>query len=93
MYSNLSQTTADDGPPRKAGLGFVDSAKDTMEIDLELRRPDSPDVDQVTSPKIKHSRNHRPKKPEMRKEMTISVTIHQDIGALRNRKGDTGRRY
>lgn len=64
-----------------------------MEIDLELRRPDLPDIDPVTSPKLKHPRGYRAKRPEVGKEKTISATIHQDIGALRNRKGDTGRRY
>jgi hypothetical protein len=63
-----------------------------MEIDLELRRPEGSEVDSVTSPKLKHSRGHRLKKPEIGKEKTVSITIHQDIGALRNRKGDTGRR-
>jgi len=62
-----------------------------MEIDLELRRPDMPAVDPVTSPKLKHPRGHRTKRTEIDKEKTVSVTIHQDIGALRNRKGDTGR--
>jgi hypothetical protein len=62
-----------------------------MEIDLELRRPDVPDADPVTSPKPKHSRGHRLKKTEIDKEKTVSATIHQDTGALRNRKGDTGR--
>lgn len=62
-----------------------------MEIELNLV-PQAIPADQVLSPKIRNSKSHKQKKTEGKKEKNISAVIHQDIGALRNRKGDTGTR-
>ncbi|KAG7580170.1 hypothetical protein FFLO_00141 [Filobasidium floriforme] len=91
LYSNLANTGSEESNnARKGGLGFLDSHKDTLEIDFELQPPSVP-LDSALSPKLRHSKikSHKAKKSELQSK-NISVSIHQDIGALRNRKGDTG---
>jgi hypothetical protein len=93
LYSNLSQTNSEKPESsREGGLGFVDSAKDVMEIELELRRQIPDEIETAANPKFKAVRKPRTKKVNTIDMKTVSVRIHQDIGALRNRKGDTGRR-
>lgn len=60
------------------GLGHVDSYKDTLSIDFELKANVAP-----TDPSVK--------KPKGRlRDKTVEVILAQDKTALRSRKGDTG---
>jgi len=60
------------------GLGHVDSRKDTLSIDFELKAFVPP-----SDPSIKKSKTKQ-------RDKTIEVVLAQDKTALRSRKGDTG---
>jgi hypothetical protein len=74
---------------RNTGLGFVSSKLDVMEIEIELKPP-APLSNGANAGEIKHIKRRKETKPSKLKEKTITASIHQDLGALRNRKGDTG---
>lgn len=80
------------------GLGFVDTRKSVIEIEIELidDRSDG-GKDELSGPgKLPKSRNRQSHKTTIGKKSkvaeihTVTAAISQDLDALRNRKGDTG---
>ncbi|KAF8552735.1 hypothetical protein OG21DRAFT_1465295 [Imleria badia] len=87
LYSALNQTnTSLVGPDGFRGLGHLDSRKDTLNIQFELRPPSALSPPRPTQ-KPKHSRKKASKESATRE---IEIEIAQDPTALRSRQGDTG---
>ncbi|KAF8141971.1 hypothetical protein EV363DRAFT_1468715 [Boletus edulis] len=88
LYSALNQAkTSLVGPDGFHGLGHIDSRKDTLSIQFELRPPSSaPGASQPTR-KPRHPRKKAPKESAAR---VIEIEVAQDPTALRSRRGDTG---
>jgi hypothetical protein len=86
----------------QGGLGFLDSNKAVMQLEFELtaasepRSPDNSDrrlagAKSPSIPRNSHGRRLKHAKHiEHAKTVAVQATIAQDLGALRNRKGDTG---
>ncbi|KAH0836419.1 hypothetical protein J3R83DRAFT_8021 [Lanmaoa asiatica] len=89
LYSALNQTKTNlVGPDGYRGLGHLDSRKDTLTIQFELRSPSSP-APSLPQP-TKRPRHPRKKAPEDSLTRVVEIEITQDPTALRSRNGDTG---
>lgn len=88
LYSAL----ASQSPRDKSGLGFIDSTKDVLEIELRIEPGPSVDPAQLQSLSRAGKRGHgrRGKEKEKLAGLDIHAELAQDVGALRNRSGDTG---
>lgn len=81
LYSALNRTnTTLVGPDGFRGLGHLDSRKDTLTVQFELRPP-------ITPQPAKKSKKKTSKEVVAR---VIEIEIAQDPTALRSRNGDTG---
>ncbi|KAK4684651.1 hypothetical protein P7C73_g5520, partial [Tremellales sp. Uapishka_1] len=78
LYMNL----ASDHEPNTGGLGFVDSSKASIEIELDLSEP------QPKATEVKRKGKERLKEKST-VGAVVCVTLQQDPGALKTRKGDT----
>jgi hypothetical protein len=74
-------------------LGFHSSKDEVLPLSITVRNPWA-DVDaaHATKGKLKRSTNGSAgrKGDEARQEVTVEVEVHQSLGDLRTRKGDTG---
>lgn len=84
----------------ETGLGYLDTTKATLDLEMELVPPASGTrrtSASLLSPAAPHMKRRREKHPSRtavaRQTKTIGIEIHQDLGSLRNRKGDTGKPY
>jgi len=88
LYSAVNQTkTSLVGPDGYHGLGHLDSRKDTLTIQFELRSPSSAPSSPQPTKKQKHPRKKASKESPTR---VVEIEIAQDPTALRSRRGDTG---
>jgi hypothetical protein len=97
-----SSEREDDQRTVHSGLGFLDSNKAVIQLEFELtaasepRSPDNGDrplagAKSPSTPRNSHGRRLKhAKHVEHAKTFSVQATIAQDLGALRNRKGDTG---
>ncbi|KAI9573801.1 hypothetical protein HD554DRAFT_2012576 [Boletus coccyginus] len=88
LYSALNQTkTSLVGPDGYRGLGYLDSRKDTLTVQFELRPPSLVPSPLQPTKKPKHPRKKASKEISAR---VVEIKIAQDPTALRSRRGDTG---
>lgn len=79
--------------PSEGGLGFHSSKDEVLPLSLTVRNPWADvDASHATKGKSKRSAGGSAgrKGDEARQEVTVEVEVHQSLGDLRNRKGDTG---
>ncbi|KAG8215033.1 hypothetical protein J3R82DRAFT_8441 [Butyriboletus roseoflavus] len=89
LYSALNQTKTNlVGPDGYRGLGHLDSRRDTLTIQFELRPPSSAPSPPHPTKRPKHSRKKASSKGSSTR--VIEIEIAQDSTALRSRNGDTG---
>ncbi len=89
--SQPSDVDCSDSSSSAGGLGFFDSTKPILEIELDLL----PASTTLTDPVGKRGgngakRSSKAEIDERGKVQSINVTLQQDLGALKSRKGDTG---
>ncbi|KAF9244095.1 hypothetical protein BU15DRAFT_42236 [Melanogaster broomeanus] len=92
LYTALNQAQTDlIGPDGYRGLGHVDSRKDTLTIQFELRPPTAtpPSSNQYVKP-TRRGKHSRKKVSEDTLAKSVEMQIAQDPTALRSRNGDTG---
>ncbi len=89
----------------EGGLGYLDIKKDVLELQVEIGEGPTEVVSRETesiSPLptnkllLNHSRRNKhghTKAAAKKQRIVIEASIFQDLGALRNRKGDTGESY
>lgn len=81
------------GLPSETGLGYLDTTKSVLELEMELSGgPEAAPTDLPSSQSTRRSRQVSKKSGSVTLERvkSIPVTIHQDLGMLKGRKGDTG---
>lgn len=86
-------TAQDEERPSEGGLGFHSSKDEVLPLSLTVRNPwaDANGSDAVKSRVKKAAKGLAGRKGDMaRQEVTVEVEVHQSLGDLRNRKGDTG---
>ncbi|KAH7922600.1 hypothetical protein BV22DRAFT_1016990 [Leucogyrophana mollusca] len=89
-YTNLQQAkTVPVGPDGFRGLGHVDSRKDTLFIQFELKSSVGR-LTQTDGAATRRGKAGRKSKEFPASTKTIEVELAQDKTALRSRKGDTG---
>ncbi|GAA6052644.1 hypothetical protein RTBOTA2_000342 [Rhodotorula toruloides] len=94
QYSSAPATSAQDEElPSEGGLGFHSSKDEVLPLSLTVRNPwtNTNESDAVKSKVKKLSKASGGRKGDKAKqEVTVEVEVHQSLGDLRNRKGDTG---
>ena len=95
LYMELATTGQMEQTEHKGGLGFIDSSLSTLPVVLELDPPvasPSPSSPPDSSPSAHRRSKHSRGKKNSTKDtgITVEVEIHQDLTALKGRKGDTG---
>lgn len=84
LYTQKASYEAQLSSNSSAGLGFVETKTDVLDVVLTITPPTSSLLPSSMRTKGKG------KKKEGKKEVVVCVKVQQDLGALRNRKGDTG---
>lgn len=106
LYMDLATTAPESNSTQSLGLGFLDSTKSILELELVLSPDKISAYDQATSStaegsalqsRKKLSSGRANKTPQRwnrkgaeEKELVLSVKLQQDLAALKGRKGDTG---
>ena len=76
------------GLPEETGLGYLDTTKSILELEMEIKPLDNaisvPDGSQGVK------RRARKKGSEIARSIVIPISIQQDLGMLKGRTGDTG---
>lgn len=99
IYTELAADTLKEASGHSGGrLGFVNSHQAVLEIDFEVAPEDLAEVslddaDMARGRDVRHHRGRIKKGKQALKAVPVSVSIAQDLGALRNRKGDTGEQF
>lgn len=81
------------GLPSETGLGYLDTTKSVLELEMELKGEADSSGDGDLAPQTHGKRSRMTAKRSARLDQTkvIPVTIHQDLGMLKGKKGDTGK--
>ncbi|BGP21477.1 Ribosomal protein lysine methyltransferase [Rhodotorula toruloides] len=94
QYSSAPAITAqDEERPSEGGLGFHSSKDEVLPLSLTVRNPwahanGADAVERKTKKGVKALGGREGEKA--RQDITVEVEVHQSLGDLRNRKGDTG---
>jgi hypothetical protein len=83
---------------QQGGLGFLDSTRSILDIELFLTphnslAPASPSSHSSRRAKGRASKDAKSAPKENNKEIKIAVQVQQDLAALKGRRGDTGESY
>ena len=90
LYSYL-QTNVQPNEGEFRGLGYVDSRKDVLTVELKFQVPGQPSDHGSDSSSLKrHRKSKKAQKTNHISDKTVDIQLAQDKTALRSRKGDTG---
>lgn len=74
--------------PEETGLGYLDSSKAILELEMEIKPLEvSPNTSEGSQAGKRRSRK---KVAEGTKAVVVPISIQQDLGMLKGRTGDTG---
>ncbi|KZT68238.1 hypothetical protein DAEQUDRAFT_671766 [Daedalea quercina L-15889] len=94
LYTDLAAKDPLDGANGFRGLGYVDSHKNTLNIEItidgRLQKPGQESTANVHHGRSGRSTKKKGKAPTEPEGHVISIELLQDTTALRSRKGDTG---
>lgn len=75
--------------PEETGLGYLDSSKAILELEMEIKPLEEPANTSEGSQTVK--RRGRKKAVDGVRSVVIPISIQQDLGMLKGRTGDTGK--
>lgn len=74
--------------PEETGLGYLDTSKAILELEMEIKRLEEPS--DISEGSQLGRRRGRKKAVEGVRPIVVPISIQQDLGMLKGRTGDTG---
>ncbi|WVN88817.1 uncharacterized protein L203_104031 [Cryptococcus depauperatus CBS 7841] len=94
LYMNLASISEGEGVGQSLiGLGFLDSTQSVLKLSLELAPPLDVITRNASQNQVVKSKGRKQRVKKLQDEsrvLGIDVQIHQDLTALKGRKGETG---